>query len=159
MAQYAKLNKPYDQIIAQSYALPANATPVDLTNVCKIDAGRSGTIWARFYASDTTVEITNPATITFIPCVGKTAATATFAAGVVLPGVMVSSITASANTTISWAPGVMICEMAIPMETLKALAASNTAGTAPAPYLYLGFAAVAVSNEAGDNIEAYLFVE
>jgi len=159
MALYAKLNKPYDQIICEDTALPSDANPAALTNVCKIDANCSGTIWARFYAASTTVEVANPETITFVPCVGKTAATATYAAGVTLPGVMVSAITASASSDISWLPGELICEMALPMEQLKALRASNTAGTAASSYLYVGFHTVCTASQAADKIEAYLFVE
>lgn len=162
MAQYAKLSKPYDQIVCQDYALPANGTPVILTNTCKIDAATSGRIVLRVYASDTTVELTNPGTLAFHAQVGTTAAaTQTYnTTGTVLPGIFLSAITASPCSDISWAPGDLMCEYWLPMEQIKALNASNTAGTAaPNDNLYVSFWAVAVSNESADNIEAYLFVE
>lgn len=164
MAQYAKLSKPYDQIVCQDYALPANGTPVILTNTCKIDAATSGRIVLRVYASDTTVELTNPGTLAIHAQVGTTAAaTQTWnTTGTVLPGIFVSAITASTMSmaTTGWTSGSLICEYWLPMEQIKALNASNTAGTeAPNDNLYVSFWAVAVSDEHLDNIEAYLFVE
>ena len=162
MAQYAKLSKPYDQIVCQDYALPANGTPVILTNTCKIDAACSGRVVLRVYASDTTVELANPGTLAFHAQVGTTAAaTQTYkTTGTVLPGIFMSAITASACTTIEWTSGTLICEYWLPMEQIKALNASNAAGTdAPNDNLYVSFFAVVVSNESADNIEAYLFVE
>lgn len=162
MAQYAKLNKPYDQIVCQDYALPANGTPVILTNTCKIDAATSGHIVLRVYAGSTTTELTNPGTLAFHAQVGTTAAaTQTYnTTGTVLPGIFISALTASPCSDISFLPGELMCEYWLPMEQIKALNASNTAGTeAPNDNLYVSFWAVAVSNESADNIEAYLFVE
>ena len=118
MASYNTFHKPYDQIVCEAYALPANGTPVILTNTCTVDASTSGTVWLRVFAGSTTVEIVNTGTLAFHPQVGTTAAaTQTFdTTGTVLPGVFISALTASACSTISWAPGVLICEMALPME-------------------------------------------
>jgi len=155
MAQYNRYPKPADQILAESYALPANATPVILTNTATIDAAESGTIWVRVFASDTTVEIANPATITFVPVVGTTTTeVATWTGGGDrLPGCMVSAISASASSVIEWAAGALICEFAIPMSQIRSL---NTGTT---KHMYLAVYAVAVSNESADNIEAYLYIE
>lgn len=168
MAQYAKLSKPYDQIVCQDYALPANATPVILTNTCTIDAATSGKVVLRVYAGSTTTEIANPYTLAIHAQVGTTAAaTQTFnTTGTVLPGIFWSAVTASTCTDYSWAPGELMGEYWLPMEMIKSLNASNTAGTAaPSDNIYVSFWVVngayntTAANESADNIEAYLFIE
>jgi hypothetical protein len=162
MAQYQNFGKPYDQIICQDYALPGNATPVILTNVCTIDAAKSGKLWVRVFASDTTVEIADPDCLFFVPVVGTTATeVATLAGGGhILPAIYINGATAiTANgckmSTVSWASGLLICEFALPKDQILAehkylaiYACIASSGTASAP-----------ASQAADNIEAYLFVE
>lgn len=155
MAQYNRYPKPYDQILCESYALPNGATPVILTNTATIDTAESGTIWVRVFASDTTVEIGNPNTIAFVPVVGTTATEVETwsGGGHRLPRIEASAITASADSTISWASGVLICEFALPMSQIRTL------NTGTDKHMYLAIYAVAVADESADNIEAYLYVE
>jgi hypothetical protein len=154
MAQVNRYPKPYDQIIAEGYALPANGTPVILTNTATIDAAESGTIWCRIFAVNA-VEIVNPNTISFVPVVGTTTTeVATWTGGGHrLPTISISAITASANSVIEWAAGELICEFALPMSMIRSLNTSTDV------HKYLAIYAVAVTNESGDQIEAYLYCE
>lgn len=167
MSRWNTFPQPYDQIIAENYALPANATPVILTNTVKIESGKSGNIWVRVFATPSVAdaslpEITNPATLTFVPVVGPTATSVATWGGTgnhKLPGTMISAITASASSTISWAQGQLMCEFAVPKSMIKKLFASNAAGTAPTDHLFMAVYVVAVSDEHLDEIEAYVYVD
>jgi hypothetical protein len=135
MARYNKYGFAYDQIIAEDYALPANTTPVVLTNVVTLD-NTKGNARIIVCASDTTVELGSSAVLEFRPYVGATAAACT----TVLPGTI---ITEGKQTDASWDSGEVICEIAVP----KLLLGTNK---------YLALYAYVSANENADHIEAYL---
>jgi len=148
MAQLNRYPQPVDQILAEGYALPANGTPVILTNTATIDSKKAGNIWVRVFAVNA-VEVGSTHYLSFVPMVGATTtAVATWTGGGTrLPSTTISNVSASASSDVDWVAGELICEFCIP----KNMVASTDK--------YLAVYAVVTDNESADQIEAYVFIE
>ena len=138
MARYNKLGYAVDQIICEDTALP-NAGSADLTNVVTLDSRKSGNLRILVCAASTTVELAGGASLTLTPSVGTTTA----ATSLVLPATI---ITQAVQTTVTWLPGVPMCEIIIP----RSLIGANK---------YLKLIAKTTADESADKIEAYLLAD
>lgn len=140
MAQFNKLGYAIDQILAEAWKLPANANPVQMTNVVTIDSRRQGNLRVLVCSAQSDgVELTNGATLEFQPYVG-----ATDSPDVVLPSTL---ITEAVQTDVTWALGEVICEIIIPRTLI------------PSTAKYLAIKVKCSANESGDAIEAYLLAD
>jgi hypothetical protein len=162
MASHKTFPRPYDQIICEDFALPTDTTALICTNIAKIDAAQSGTIWVRVFAHNACEIAANEAVI-FYPVIGTdetNIATLTGTGTHAFPGCALNLITNQEITDYTWAAGELICEFAIPSNLIKEANASNTAGTAKTLHNYLAiYIAIHGADHNADHVDIYTYVE